>query len=135
MTDADLTALPQHQSNSELLDQIRSAVDDRPRYRLHVHPDAAMWISIGAQNTGLSPHVQVVPDPACREVGKGWIEILTVEQWRRLRGLVGQRVTVTTANLGALTGDLLALDHSEAQLDLGGDDIRYLTWITVEPAN
>jgi hypothetical protein len=101
---------------------------------LHVHPDAAVWTSIGVGNLGLSEHVQVVVDPDSPQVGLGRIEELTRQQWRQLRALVGSRVTVTDARLGALTGRLLSLTHGEAQLDLGEGDIRYLMWITVEAA-
>jgi hypothetical protein len=121
----------EHRSNSDLLDDLRAEVKDSPRRRLHVHPDSAVWIMIGVQNTGLSHHVQVVADPECREVGKGWIEALTVERWRDMRALAGRQVTVKTCELGALTGTLLALDHGEARLDLGDGDIRYLPWIEV----
>jgi hypothetical protein len=128
----DMTVI--QESNSDLLDRLRDAVADKPRLRLHVNPDSAMWISISVQSTGLSEHVLVVPDPACPEVGKGWIEELSTVQWREMRALVGQRVTVTDARLGTLSGTLLALDHREARLDLGDGDVRYLFWITVEPA-
>lgn len=94
-----------------------------------------MWIAIGVQNTGMSEHVQVVGDPACPEVGKGWIQPLTAEQWRELRALVGQQVTVSTADLGTMSGTLLALGDKEARLDLGDGDVRYLAWLTVEPAS
>lgn len=122
-----------HQPNSDLLDELRRSAAELPRWRLHVHPDSAMWISISVQGTGLSPYVRVVPDPDCREVGKGWIETLTVDQWRELRAQVGHLVVVETAELGALAGTLRALDHSVAQVDLGDGDIRYLPWITVTP--
>jgi hypothetical protein len=117
----------------ELLDRLKAAVTDKPRLRLHVHPEAAVWISISVRNTGLSEQVQVVPDPACPEQGKGWIEELSVEQWRQMRALVGGPAIVSDARLGALAGTLLSLNHREAQLDLGGGDVRYLHWITVEP--
>lgn len=121
-------------SNSDLLGDLRESVLNLPRQRLHVHPDSAMWISISVQQTGLSPYVQVVPDPACSEVGKGWIEEQTAEHWRELRSLVGNRVTVRDGTLGALTGVLLALDHGEARLDLGGD-VRYLRWVSIDPSS
>ena len=127
-----MTAPDEHRSNNDLLNHLQALVADTPRYRFHVNPDSAMWI---VQNTGLSPHVQVVEDPQCTDAGKGWIETLTVEQWRWLLALVGSRVTVRTARLGALTGELLALDHSEARLDLGDDDVRYLPWISIAPAD
>jgi hypothetical protein len=126
---------PGTQSTSNLLDQLKTIVADTPRHRLHVNPNSATWIAISVQNTGLSPHVQVAEDPQCQDAGKGWIETLTVEQWREKLALVGRRVTVRCARLGELTGELLALDHGEARLDLGGDDIRYLPWITVELAH
>lgn len=92
-----------------------------------------MWISLSVQHAGLSPYVQVVPNPACPELGKGWVEAVTAEQWRELRSLVGQRVTIRDAALGALSGVLLTLDHSQARLDLGGGDVRYLRWIAIDP--
>lgn len=119
-------------SNPELLDDLRDEVERQPRRRLHVHPESVLWILIGVQHAGLSPHVQVVGDPACREAGKGWIETLTVEQWRGMRALVGSRVTVTT-RLGTMTGVLKALNQHEAQLDPGDGAVRYLSWISVEP--
>jgi hypothetical protein len=119
-------------SNSDLLEYLRTAVDNRPRWRLHVHPEAAFWLAISVQNTGLSEDVRIVSDPACQEVGKGWLETLTVDQWLQLRALVGQQVTVTSVALGVSVGTLLALDHVEARIDLGGGDIRYLDWLTVE---
>lgn len=127
-----------HRDNSDLLSELRAAVAERPRLRLHVHPESAMWISMSVQNTGLSEHVEVVPDPACSEVGKGWIERLTTAQWREMLALVGHRATVTASWPEALQGTsldgvLLALDHGEARLDLGGGDIRYLPWISVGP--
>lgn len=125
---------PETQSNSDLLAQLKAAVADIPRHRLHVNPDSAMWISISVQNTNLSAHVQVVPDPDCTEAGQGWIETLTVDEWRAMRALIGQRVTMKTDSLGTLTGVLLALDHSEARIDLGDDDVRYPRWITIESA-
>jgi hypothetical protein len=130
-----VTAPAQHRPNSDLLDELRSAAASRPRWRLHVHPDSAMWISISVQGTGLGEHVRVVPDPSCPELGKGWIETLTTEQWAGLLALVGQQVIVTTSGLGVLSGELLALNDREARVDLGDADIRYLPWITVEPAN
>jgi hypothetical protein len=129
-----VTPPPQYRPNLELLDDLREAVAARPRWRLHVHPDAAMWISIGVGNTGMSEHVRVVPDNDCPEAGKGWIETVTAERWRELQALTGQPVTVTTATLGPLTGTLLALDDTEARLDVGGGDLRYLPWISVIPA-
>lgn len=120
--------------NGELLDELRRSVAELPRRRLHVHPGSAMWMSVGVQGTGLSPYVQVVPDPQCQEHGKGWIETITVDQWRELRALVGRTVVVQDATLGVLTGTLLTLDHAEARLDLGDSDVRYLRWITVIPA-
>jgi hypothetical protein len=122
----------EQRSNSDLLAELRQGVLDLPRQRLHVHPESAMWISISVQQTGLSPYVQVVPDPACPEIGKGWIEEQTTERWRELRSIVGQRATVRSEALGALTGVLLALDHAQARLDLGGGDVRYLRWITID---
>jgi hypothetical protein len=119
--------------NSDLLDRLKAAVADKPPFRLHVNPDSAMWISISVRNTGLGDHVQVVPDPACPEQGKGWIEELSTEQWGQMQALIGELVTVTDARLGVLTGKLLTLDHREARLDLGDGDVRYLFWITVEP--
>ncbi len=120
-------------SNSELLEGLRDHVQGLPRHRLHVHPGDAMWIAISVQQTGLSPYVQVVPDPACPELGKGWVEEQTAEQWRQLRCLVGQRVTIRSEPLGTLTGVLLKLDHHQAELDLGGGDVRYLRWIAIGP--
>lgn len=120
-------------SNSDLLDELRRKVLDLPRQRLHVHPESAMWISMSVQHAGLSPHVHVVADPECLEVGKGWIEQQTAEQWRELRSMVGQQVEVQAETLGALSGVLLALDHGEARLDLGGGDVRYLRWISIVP--
>lgn len=128
-----MTTPTQLRPTLDLLSDLRAAVDDRPRWRLHVHPDSAMWITIGVQNAGMAAYVRVVGDPACAEIGKGWIETLTVDQWRKLRALVGQQVTVSTAPLGTLSGTLLALDDKEARLDLGDGDVRYLPWITVEP--
>lgn len=125
---------PDTRANSELLDELRAAVADQPRSRLHVHPGAAMWIAISVRNTGLDEHVQVVADPACHDAGRGWIETVSVEQWRAVRALVGHRVTVSTADLGDLTGTLLALDHHEARLDLGDGDVRYLPWLAIQPA-
>lgn len=130
-----MIALEDHQSNSDLLAQLKAAVADTPRHRLHVRPDDAMWIAISVQSTGLSPHVQVVEDPQCQDAGQGWIETLTVAQWREKLAMVGRRVTVRCARLGELTGELLALDHGEARLDLGDGDIRYLPWITIELAH
>lgn len=134
-----MTAPVEYRSNHELLSELCAEVLDVPRRRLHVHPESAMWISIAVQNMGLSPHVQVVRDPDCREAGRGWVETLTVEQWQTMRALVGERVRVKASwpemLAGAwLQGALLALDHGEAQLDLGGGDIRYLQWIEVTPA-
>lgn len=133
--DVTETIVPQdeYRSNPDLLDELRALVRDRPRYRLRVHPEAAMWIAVSVHNTGLDAHVQVVPDPACPAVGRGRIEALSVEQWRALRALVGHRVTVSTADLGRLTGTLLALTDAEARLDLGDDDVRYLPWLDIEP--
>ncbi len=124
-----------HQSNNDLLNHLQALVADTPRYRFHVNPDSAMWIAIGVQNTGLSPHVQVVEDPQCTDAGKGWIETLTVDQWRWLLALVGSRVTVRTARLGALTGELLTLSDSEARIDLGENDVRYVPWISITPVD
>ncbi len=128
-----MTAATEHRSNNDLLTELRAAVDNRPRWRLHVHPDSAMWIAISVQSTGLSEHVQVVRDPGCPEEGLGWIETLSTEQWRAMRALVGQRVAVETYELGTLTGTLLSLKHNEARLDLGDNDIRYLPWISIQP--
>jgi hypothetical protein len=125
---------PNTRSNSELLNELRAALADQPRSRLHVHPEAAMWIAVSVRNTGLGEHVQVVPDPACCDVGQGWIETMNADQWRALRALVGQWVTVSTADLGNLTGTLLGLDHHEARLDLGAGDVRYLPWLAIHPA-
>lgn len=127
--------LPELRSNSDLLAELRESVLDLPRRRLHVHPDSAMWITISVGKTDLSPYVQVVADPACPEIGMGWIEDVTAERWRELRSLVGRRVTVLSERLGALTGVLLHLEHGEARLDLGNGDVRYLRWITVDPAD
>lgn len=131
----DAPPQPETRSNSDLLDELRSAVADRPRWRLHVHPEALMWIAISVHNTGLTEHVQVVADPGCRDIGQGWIETFSVEQWRALRALVGRQVSVSTADLGGLTGELLSLDHAEARLDLGDGDVRYLPWLTIQDAD
>jgi hypothetical protein len=125
-------------SNSELLDELARVVAALPRQRLHVHPDSVMWIVHSVQYAGLGQHVEVVADPACPEVGLGWIETLTIEQWRALRALVGRRVTVATAERGKFTGRLVALDHSEALLDPGGGIRgipRRLPWLAIEPAS
>ncbi len=121
-----------HRSHDDLLSELQAGFANPPRRRLHVHPDAVMWIAISVQNTGLSPHVCVVPDPDCPEVGKGWVEVFTGEQWAGMLALVGRRVAVRTATLGALTGTLLKLDNTEARLDLGDGDVRYLPWISIE---
>lgn len=120
------------ESNSELLDRLKLMVADTPRLRLHVSPGSAMWIAVGVRNLGLDGHVQVVPDPDCPDPGLGWIEELSAQQWREIRAMVGQTVTVTDARLGALTGTLLTLDHREARVDLGEGDVRYLHWISIE---
>lgn len=120
-------------STSDLLDELREEVADQPWWRLHVRSSSAMWIAISVENMGLSGHVRVVADPACRDAGRGWVEVVTAERWRALRGLVGQRVVVATAELGRLTGVLVELERGEARLDLGGGDLRYLPWLTVEP--
>lgn len=130
-----MTAPETHRPTSDLLSELRQAVKDLPRLRLHVHPDSAMWIAISVQNTGMSPYVQVVPDVDCPELGRGWVETLTVDQWREMRSLVGQLATVTDHRLGALTGTLLSLDHDEAKLDLGADDVRFLRWVAIAPAS
>lgn len=128
MTDIEL------RSNSDLLDELRRRIDeDRTRYRVHVHPDAAIWINISTYNTGLSIHAAVVADPAVTEVGRGWLEIITPKQWRKLQALVGHRVHMDTADQGRLTGVLVELDD-EAVLDVAADDRRYLRWARITPA-
>lgn len=57
------TTKPALRSTSDLLDELRDRVLNRPKLRLHVNPASAMWISISVQNTGLSADVVVVPDP------------------------------------------------------------------------
>jgi hypothetical protein len=121
-----------HRSNPNLLDELRAAVAAMPRKRLHVHPDAAMWMVLSVGHARLSEHVQVVSDPACTDVGRGWIENLTVDQWRRLRSLVGQQVILESSELGIMRGELLRLDHRTAMIDVGGQDVRYLSWITIK---
>jgi hypothetical protein len=121
-------------SNEQLLNWLIAAKADVPRWRLHIHPRSAIWISLSVQHHGLGQFVEVVPDRACRDLGRGWVEALTAEQWRAMRDLVGTRVEVFTPDLGRLVGTLVALDHAEARLDLGDGDVRYLTWLSVQPA-
>jgi hypothetical protein len=124
-------SLTEMRSILDLLDELRWAINETPRKRLHVASDSAPWISVSVGNTGLSDHVTVVPDPACEHLDQGWVENLTIEQWAQMRALVGQAVTVEDARIGSIRGTLRALDHRTAEVDLGGGDVRYLMWITV----
>ncbi len=119
-------------SNNEVLDELADLVNrERPRYRLHVHPDDAMWICISTNHAALSPHVRVVPDPQAPS-GQGWYETLDSGRWAELQALVGRRVVVETARVGRMTGVIVSLDDNEAVLDVADDDRRYLPWITIE---
>ncbi len=117
--------------NLDLLEQLREIAHARPRDRLHVHPGSAMWLSMSISHHGLGQHVQIVPDPACTEPGRGFIEWVSHDRWDYLRSLVGTRVRVSDARLGELTGVLLTLDHREARVDVGDGDVRYLHWISI----
>ncbi len=125
---------PDLRSTSDLLDELRDRAQFRPKLRLHVNPDSAMWISMSVQNTGLSGDVVVVPDPTVQPAGKGWVEEIDAQRWRRMLGWVGtgQRVHVADAELGRITGVLVSLDDREAVVDLGGDDRRYVYWASIE---
>lgn len=126
-----MTEAATHRSNLELLNELQALVADRPRFRLHVHPESAVTLMISVQYKTLSEHVQVVQDPACTDRGQGFIEEVTAEQWRYWRLLVGRRVVVASSELGTVTGTLLELDHRTATVDLGDNDTRYLSWITI----
>ncbi len=124
-------------STSDLLDELRDRARLRPRWRLHVNPDSAMWIVMSVANTGLDGDVAVVPDPAVGPAGEGWVEEIPSDRWRTMLGWVGtgQRVHVDTAELGRITGTLVKLDDQEAVVDLGDDDWRYPYWINIEEAS
>ncbi len=129
--------MPDLQANSDLLAQLRADVDAIPRLRFHTHPDSAMWMQISLGHLKLLEYVQIVADPACTDLGLGFIERITVEQWQAMRALVGHRVLIDAERLGLLTGTLVALTHDEARVDVGTPDkpdLRYLRWIRIGPA-
>lgn len=117
-------------STSDLLAELRDRALNRPKLRLHVNPESAVWIMMSVQRTDLSGDVVVVPDPAIQPAGQGWVEEIDSRRWRQMRGWVGtdQRVHVDNADLGRITGTLVSLDSREAVVDLGNDDVRYVYW-------
>lgn len=125
--------------NLEVLRELGRLVAERGFWRLHVHPEAVVTILVSVQHQRFGDHVQVVADPACTHVGKGWIEVISTRQWREMLGLVGRRVKVSTASSGDLSGVLVQLDRREAKLDVGqgdgrdGRDLRYVAWLSIEP--
>jgi len=123
-------------STSDLLDELRDRAKLRPRLRLHVNPNSAMWIAMSVANTGLDGDVAVVPNPAIEPAGMGWVEEIPTDWWQTMLGWVGtdQRVHLDTAELGRLTGTLVKLNDREAVVDLGGNDWRYPYWINIELA-
>ncbi len=127
---------PELHPTSDLLDECRERTRMRPKLRLHVNPDSAMWITMSVANTGLDGDVQVVPDLAVEPAGRGWLEEIDPQRWRQMLGWVGtnRRVHVTDARRGRITGTLVSLDDREAVVDLGGDDHRYVYWISIEEA-
>jgi hypothetical protein len=129
-----MTTTPALRSTSDLLDELRDRALNRPKLRLHVNPDSAMWIQISVQNTGLSGDVMVVPDPAVEPAGKGWVEEIDPRRWQQMLGWAGtgQRVDVDNADLGRITGTLVSLDSREAVVDLGDDDRRHVYWTSIE---
>ncbi len=131
-----MTTTPDLRPTSDLLAELRDQARFKPKLRLHVNPDSAMWIMVSVQNTGLSDEVAVIPDPAVEPAGRGWIEEIPPDRWRQMLGWVGtgQRVHVTDAQLGRITGTLVSLDDREAVVDLGDDDQRYVYWASIEEA-
>ena len=119
----------------ELLDELKERIKDRPKLRLHVNPESAVWIIMSIEETGLGGHVRVVPDPGIVEAGRAWLEEFSVEQWRAMHGLVGTRVRAQT-DIGEFVGTLIELSDSEMVIDPAGDpnDRRYVYWLTIEAA-
>lgn len=95
-----------------------------------------MWVSMSTANTNLDRHVTVIPDPAVDGPGRAWIEEFSVEQWRALRGLIGQRVRVASHRPyypEDVIGKLVQLTDSNAVVDAGGNDHCHLRWVTITP--
>lgn len=130
-----MTTTPELRPTLGLLAELRDRVRFRPKLRLHVNDNGAMYTVMSVSHAKLDDDVVVIPDPDV-PTGQGWIEEIPTDRWRQMLGWVGtdRRVHVTDAKLGRITGVLVSLDDREAVVDLGGDDQRYVYWASIEEA-
>ncbi len=130
-----MTVTPELRPTSDLLAELRDRAKLKPRMRLHVNGGGAMYTVMSVSHAGLDGDVAVIPDPDV-PTGQAWVEEIPTDRWRQMLGWVGtdQRVHVTDAKLGRITGTLVSLDDREAVVDLGDDDQRYVYWASIEEA-
>jgi hypothetical protein len=68
-----MAANPTPRPALDVLDEVRARVAAFPKIRVHLNPDAVLWIGVGLNNTGCGPFVELVPDPDC-QMGRMFIE-------------------------------------------------------------